>query len=143
MTLKNHIIIALVNSGLLSTTEHDVPAKDAYKAYKFRKAIGKAFNELLEKEKDFPKLAGVEDGKEPTEEQAKRITELRVEMLNDESDLGDIKTMGYESYHILANENRRTTVPIQDGDKVVNRIVDIFQAFQEALEGVLWEAPEE
>lgn len=142
MTLKNHIIIALVNSGLLSTTEHDVPAKDAYKVYKFRKAVGKAYQDLADKERDFPKLAGVEDGKEPTEEQTKRITELRVEMLNDETDLGDIKTMGFDSYHILAGENRKTPVQIPVDGKVVTNYIDIFQAFQEALEGVLWEESE-
>lgn len=142
MKLQNSIIIALGNSGLLSTTEHDVPAKDAYKVYKFRKAVGKAYSDLAEREKDFPKSAGVEEGKEPTDEQLSRIQELHTEMLNDETDLGDIKTMGYESYHILANENRRTPVQIPEGDQVVTRFVDIFRVFQEALEGVLWEENE-
>lgn len=142
MRIKNNLIIALGNSGLLSTTEHDVPAKDAYKVYKFRKAIGKAYNELAEKEKDLPRLAGVEEGKDPTEEQRQRINELRAEMLNDETDLGDIKTMGFESYHILAGENKRTAVQIPFGDKFRTDFVDVFRVFQEELEGVLWEENE-
>lgn len=143
MKVANNLIIALVNSGLLSTTEHDVPAADAYKVYKFRKAVGKAYNELAEKEKDFPKEAGVEDGKEPNEEQTKRITELRIEMLNDEGDLGDIKKMGYESFHALAAENKKTPIQIPVDGKAVTQYIDIFRAFEERLEGVLWEAPKE
>lgn len=143
MKLKNQLIIALGNSGLSNTTEHDVPAADAYKAYKFRKAVIKAYQELAEKEKDFSKDAGVEEGKEPTEEQTKRISELRAEMLKDESEVGDIKKMSFESYHILAKENKAVPVPFQLGDKVVNRNIDVFRAFEEELEGVLWEAPKE
>ncbi|MBR3467080.1 MAG: hypothetical protein IKH15_07685 [Bacteroidales bacterium] len=143
MKLKNQLIIALGNSGLANTTEHDVPAADAYKAYKFRKAVIKAYQELAEKEKDFPKDAGVEEGKKPSEEQNKRISALRAEMLKDESEIGDIKKMSFESYHILSKENKAVPVQFQLGDKVVNRNIDVFRAFEEELEGVLWEAPKE
>lgn len=140
MKAANNLIIALINSGLLGTTEHDVPAKDAYKVYKFRKAVGKAYNELAEKEKDFPKEAGVEEGKEPTEEQNKRISELRLEMLNDESDLGDIKTIPFESFHALAAENKRTPYRGQGEETLY---IDFFRVFEERLEGVLWKEEEE
>ena len=73
MKLKNNEIIALVNAGLLNTTEHDVPAADAYKSYKFRKAVDKAFNAIVEKDRELPKTAGVENGKEPTEEQLRQM----------------------------------------------------------------------
>ena len=118
MKLKNNEIIALVNAGLLNTTEHDVPAADAYKSYKFRKAVEKAFNAIAEKDRELPKTAGVEDGKEPTEEQTKKIVELRVALYNDETELeGNIVPMSWEGFHALANENKRTAVQMPTGEK--------------------------
>ena len=151
MKLKNTTIIALVNNGLLNTTEHDVPAADAYKAYKFRRAVEKAFNAIAEKDKELPAAAGVEKDKEPTGEQAKRIAELRTELYNDESDLGDnIIPMSWESFHVLANENKRVMMQVPTGEtddkgqpRFMPRQVDVFRACEGLLEGVLFKAAEE
>ena len=148
MKLKNNEIIALENAGLLYTTEHDVPAADAYKSYKFRKAVEKAFNAIAEKDRELPKTAGVEDGKEPTEEQTKKIIELRTALYNDETELeGNIVPMSWEGFHALANENRRTAVQMITGEKnedgspkLVTRIVDTFRACEGILDGVLFKA---
>lgn len=150
MKLKNNEIIALVNAGLLNTTEHDVPAADAYKSYKFRKAVEKAFNAIAEKDRELPKTAGVEDGKEPTEEQTKKIVELRVALYNDETELeGNIVPMSWEGFHALANENRRTAVQMTTGEKnedgspkFVTQFVDTFRACEGILDGVLFKAEE-
>lgn len=131
--MKNQLIIVLVNCGLLATTEHSVPAKDAYKVYKFRRECGKAYDELAKRERDFAESAGVEG--EPTPEQAQRIAELRAEMLADESEI-NVTPMPYESFHALANENKETLAP--NGQKI-----DIFRVFEEDLEGILWVAPTE
>lgn len=147
MKLKNNEIIALVNAGLLNTTEHDVPAADAYKSYKFRKAVEKAFNAIAEKDRELPKTAGVEDGKEPTEEQTKKIIELRVALYNDETELeGNIVPMSWEGFHALANENKRTAIQVpaglrEDGStKFITQFVDTFRACEGILEGILFKA---
>lgn len=150
MKLKNNEIIAMVNAGLLNTTEHDVPAADAYKSYKFRKAVEKAFNAIAEKDRDLPKTAGVEDGKEPTEEQTKKIIELRIALYNDETELeGNVVPMSWEGFHALANENKRTAIQIPTGEKnedgspkFATQFVDTFRACEDILDGILFKAEE-
>ena len=158
MKLKNNIIISLMNMGISATTEHDVPVKDAYKAYAFRHAIEKANKDLEDKRKGLVKSAGIEDGQKfdermkelrklkkennlseeeqkefaDMEEKLNKFNELYNELLNDESEIGNIKVMSYESYHALAKENRG-----KDGKP------DIFSILDGELEGVLWEAPKE
>ena len=155
MKLKNNIIISLVNLGISATTEHDVPVKDAYKAYAFRHAIEKAHKDLEDKRQGLVKSAGIEDGQKFDErmkelrkkdnlteeekgelaemtEKLNKFQELYTELLNDESEIGNIKVMAYESYHALAKENRGKE------DKP-----DIFSLLAGELEGVLWEAPKE
>lgn len=155
MKLKNNIIISLVSLGISATTEHDVPVKDAYKAYAFRHAVEKANKDLEDKRQGLVKSAGIEDGQkfdermkelrqkcELTEEEKgelnemegklKKFNELYNELLNDESEIGNIKVMSYESYHALAKENRG-----KEGKP------DIFSLLAGELEGVLWEAPKE
>ena len=158
MKLKNNIIISLVNLGISATTEHDVPVKDAYKAYAFRHAIEKAHKDLEDKRQGLIKSAGIEDGQKfdermkelrklkkennlsedeqkefaEMEEKLNKFNELYNELLSDESEIGNIKVMSYESYHALAKENRG-----KEGKP------DIFSILQGELEGVLWEAPKE
>lgn len=155
MKLKNNIIISLVNLGISATTEHDVPVKDAYKAYAFRHAVEKANKDLEDKRQGLVKSAGIEDGQkfdermkelrkkgELTEEEKgelsemtgklNKFNELYNELLSDESEIGNIKVMSYESYHALAKENRG-----KEGKP------DIFSIMQGELEGILWEAPKE
>ena len=160
MKLKNTTILALINQGLQSTTEHDVPVKDAYKAIRFRAAVDKANKDIGEKRNELVKSAGIEDGQkfdermkelraiqEPTEEQKqelsgmqeklKKFEDLYKELLNDESELEGVKAMPYESYHILAKENKAVKIP---GTEVS---IDLFSVFAGELDGVLWEAPKE
>ena len=65
-------------------------------------------------------------------EKLSKFNDLYTELLNDESEIGDIKVMSYESYHALAKENRG-----KEGKP------DIFSIMQSELEGKLWEAPKE
>ena len=155
MKIKNTVIVSLINLGISETTEHDVPVKDAYKAYAFRHAIEKSHKEFEEKRQGLVKSAGIEDGQKfdermkelrkldkPTEKEKKELAEMQerlnkfqelyTELLNDESEIGDIKVMAYESYHALAKENRG-----KEGKP------DIFSIMQSELEGKLWEAPKE
>ena len=155
MKLKNNIIISLVNLGISATTEHDVPVKDAYKAYAFRHAVEKANKDLEDKRQGLVKSAGIEDGQKfdermkelrkkdnLTEEEKgelaemegklKKFNDLYNELLSDETELEGVKVMAYESYHALAKENRG-----KEGKP------DIFSLLAGELEGVLWEAPKE
>lgn len=155
MKLKNNIIISLVNLGISATTEHDVPVKDAYKAYAFRHAIEKANKDLDDKRQGLVKSAGIEDGQKfdermkelrkkgeltevekgelnEMEGKLKKFNDLYNELLVDETELEGVKVMAYESYHALAKENRG-----KEGKP------DIFSLLAGELEGVLWEAPKE
>lgn len=149
MKLKNSTIIALCNAGILNTTEHEVPVKDAYKAFRFRKSLQKAIGGILEKEKDLHIAAGIDPNnmEAATEEQKKRFEELYAEFLNDEVEI-EAKTMSYESFHALACENKQVKlqVPVitSDGKQVTKTIfADPFRECEDLLEGVLWSAPEE
>lgn len=155
MNLKNSVILSLINMGIAATTEHDVPVKDAYKAYAFRHAVEKAGKDLDDKRAGLVKSAGIEEPEKfdarmkelraitnRTEEQEAELTEmtgklskfneLYKELLEDETELSGVKVMSYESYHALAKENRG-----KEGRP------DIFSIMQGELEGVLWEAPKE
>lgn len=138
-------ILTLINNGVLNTTEHDVPAADAYKASKFRRELKKAFDEIVEKEKALAETAGIDLNKtdEATEEQKNRFAELRAEMLKDEMEL-NVKPMPYESFHALAKENRQVPVQLPGADgKSVTINVDPFRNCEDILEGILWTAPVE
>lgn len=157
MKIKNQLVVALVNAGLLSITAHEVPVKDAYKAIKFKSEIDKANKAIDEKRVGLVEGAGIEDGQKfderlkelralasPSEdeqkeldgavEKLKKFQELYAELMNDETEI-DVKTMPFESFHILAKENRET--------RVGGQTIDIFTVFASELEGILWVAPSE
>lgn len=165
MKLKNKIILALQQQGLQATTEHEVPVKDAYKAFKFRSEIEKKAKEIEDKRPGLVKSAGIEDGekfdkritelraiKEPKEAEKKELDDMTAklkkfndlynEMLEDETELEGVKAMSYESYHALAKENKQTPV-VLPGKEPKTIFVDLFTAFQAELEGILWEAPKD
>jgi len=160
MKVKNYIIKNLVENGLESTTDHEISAAHAYKVFKFRDEVAKAYKEMEDKRTKLVKDAGIEDGqkfderrkelegKERTKEEQKeyddilaklnKFGELYNELLNDESDL-NIKTIPFEEYHALAKENMRT--PVRLGKDPL--YIDFFTVFRSALKGILWEEPKE
>lgn len=155
--MKKQTLIVLANAGIQSITNHTLDAAQAYKVVKFRKSFNAALDAIAEDEKALLKEAGIEDApsfnkeledlrkadrtpeqeekfKEMTEKVA-RYNELHAEMLQEEVTL-DCKAMPYEDWHKLQGEN---------AEKEMNgRKVDLLPAYvEDALEGVLWEAPEE
>lgn len=147
--MKNIDIINLVNGGALAITANDLGAEHAYKVLKFKKAVRKAYDAVLDSEKDILKEAGIEDGiafdKERNELRESgsnaerlaeldkiftRFAELRSKLYNEEAELGDIKTIPFSAFHDLQRENK----------ELDHRPLNYFE---EALEGVLWAAPEE
>lgn len=157
MTLKNHQVLALVNAGVLSSTNHDVAVKDAYKVFKLRKALSKALTALQDSEKTLLEENGIGDptafnekiqelvkstedsAKDELAEMQKQIVAYnsqREELYNDDADLGDIIPISYESWNALQNENK--------AKEVNGNTVDIFSGgVEEILEGIFWTAPSE
>lgn len=152
--MKKQTIIMLANAGVQSITNHTLDASQAYKVVKFRKAFNAALESLSKDEEALRKDAGIEDPQafdkelqelresksdakrlEEMEGILKRFIELRAELLNEEVTL-DCKTMPYDEWHKLQVENSEKEM---NGKKV-----DLLPAYvEDALEGVLWVAPEE
>jgi len=157
--MKNYEILALMNSGLMQTTAYELGPESAYKLYKFKKLVQKAFEKLQEDERDLLKNAGIEDGasfdarrtelakiENPTEEEKKELDEmgeklkkyisLREALYTDDVDISGVKSLSYEDWFKLKKENRAV--------KINDKETDVFSgAIESVLEGVLWTAPEE
>lgn len=146
--MKTIDIITLANAGILSITANDLDAAHAYKVLKFKKAVKKAFESIMESEREILKEAGIEDAvafdKERKEliesgsnhkrleemnKQLSRVLELRSNLYKEDVEL-DCKTIPFEQFHALQQENKDLE------RKPLN-------AFEDLLEGVLWDAPEE
>lgn len=164
--IKNQIIKNLVENGLEQTTDHTLDYKHAYKVYNFRHEVLKASKTIDEKRQELVKAAGIEDAqkfderrkelnakKELTKAEQKELDEMNEkmvkfsdlysELLKDESDL-NVKTIPFEEYHKLANENKQTAVQIPGRDgKPQTIFVDFFMAFRDILKDILWAAPED
>ena len=146
--MKNIDILNLANAGVLEITTNDLDAAQAYKVLKFKKAVRKAFEGIMESEREIIKEAGIEDAvafdKERKElrengsnherlaeldKQFSRFMELRNNLYKEDVEL-DCKVMPYEQFHILQKENK----------DVQGKPLNVFE---DVLEGVLWEEPNE
>ena len=146
--MKKGDIFNLVNNGILDITANELDAAHAYKVVKFKRAIKNAFDGIVEAEKDMLAEVKIDDatafddemealkksGENPEklsemEASLKRLNEMRANVLKEEAELGDVKTMPYEQFHLLQRENAR--LPRRP-----------LNAFEELLEGCLWAAPE-
>ncbi len=146
--MKNYNIINLVGAGALSVTANDLDAAQAYKVIKFKKAVKKALASISEAEKEIIKEAGIEDAQAFDKERAElrasgenperlaeldktyqRFAELRDNLYNEDTEL-DVKVLPFEAFHALQQENKG----------IEGRPLN---AFEEMLEGVLWEPPME
>ena len=148
--MKNADIVTLVNGGIQNITALTLPSSQAYKVYKFKRAIDAAYNAIVDSHKDILKQAGIEDLQEfqkrykelsdikerTSEEQAEldslvkkdeNAGKLVQELYRDTTNL-DVKAMPYEDWHNLQAENKD---------------IKILTHLEHTLEGVLWLAPEE
>lgn len=156
MKLKNSIIKSLVENGLDNTTDHDLSAAHAYKVFKFKDEVAKAYKEIEDKRQKLVKDILGEDfetKRKEAKEGSKEYKELNEkfqkfiglynELMNDETEL-NIKTIPFEEYHLLARENKQTVfhVPGTDG-KSEQRFIDFFSVFRSVLKDVLWVEPTE
>lgn len=158
--MKNHQLISLVNAGILSATVHTLCTADSYKVFKLKKAIRTAFTGIQDMERDLLAECGITDPKafdnrtaelrsiaEPSEAEKSELEgmeaksaqffEQRTQLYNEEAELKDVRTIPYESWKQLQDEN--AAVAQADGRKT-----DIFSGLaEELLEGIFWIAPEE
>ena len=148
--MKNADIVSLVNGGIQNITALTLPSSQAYKVYKFKRAIEAAYNAIVDAQKDILKQAGIEnlqefqkrykelsDIKERTSEEQAELDslvkkdedagKLVQELYRDTTNL-DVKAMPYEDWHNLQAENKD---------------IKILTHLEHTLEGVLWLAPEE
>ena len=160
MKLKNQLIKALSESGLENTTDHELSAAHAYKVFRFRDEVAKAYKDIEEKRIKLVKDTLGEDYEEKrknaTEEEAKaldeklaKFAELYNELMNDETEL-NIKTIPFEEYHALAKENKQTPIQIPTGEKdkdgrpkMRQGYLDFFTVFRKDLKDILWVEPAE
>lgn len=126
--MKNGQIVALCNAGVLQMQALSLDATQAYKVYKFRKAVEKAYNDIIEAQKGLIKEAGIEDGKtftdrlkalrgkkERTDEEAEELEKMNsqdtdlgkliTELYEDDTAI-DCKALPYEAWHALRKENK-------------------------------------
>lgn len=148
--MKNADIVALMNGGIQNITSVTLPASQAYKVYKFKRAIETAYNAIVDSHKGILKQVGIEDLQEfqkrhkelsdikerTSEEQTeldslvkkdKDAGKLVQELYEDATNL-DVKALPYEDWHNLQAENKD---------------VKLLTYLEPMLEGVLWTAPEE
>lgn len=146
-------IINLVNAGVPGITNLTLDGKHAYKVLKFRRALLAVHGQLRDEFSAIFKEAGIEDPQafdkelaelralsSRTPEQEARLAELdktfdrykalEGEMLKEEVKL-DCVPMPYEDFHALQKENEKTCPALTHG------------YIEDALEGVLWTAPED
>lgn len=147
--MKNHNIVSIVNAGILTISANDLEAVLAYRVIKFKKAVKKALDSIMSAENDILKELGIEDvlafNKERSnllesgsnkkrlaelDKKHERFVELQKNLYNEDAKLEDVAPLTFEQFHELQKENRELKF------KPLN-------AFEEILEGVLWEAPNE
>lgn len=143
--MRNSDIIAAVQGGFLLSTANTLPASEAYKHGKLRRALKKAYEALVEAQKEMLKDEGVEDynallreyaEKKSDEAKAKieRIGELLAKSGEDDTPLEGVVPLGWENWHALRAENAAKG---SDGKQDL-----IPNAVEDALLGIGWKEPE-
>lgn len=144
--MKNSDIIAAVQGGFLQSTANTLPASEAYKHGKLRRALKKAYEALAEAQKEMIKDEGVEDynalikeyaEKKSDEAKAKieRIGELLAKSGEDDTPLEGVVPLSWENWHALRAENAAKG---SDGKQDL-----IPNAVEDALLGIGWKEPAE
>ena len=130
MKVKNSLILSLAQTSVLDIDYTRIPAKHAYKVFKFKRELGKAYKELEEQRSqiiknalgdDYDKVAEYESARQSGDSKKtvlnetsykKLIEEMFVkagpmleELYNEEVDL-PLATIPFETYFVLKVENK-------------------------------------
>lgn len=159
--MQKRDIINLVDAGILHVSAHDLGPEHAYKVFQMKRAIENAHKAISDETDALLKDNGIDDdfrqkataiNKKINNREALTIEErewrdsandlqqvvdkLLCEMYKADIKLGELKTIPFETWRELQNENRA---------KVVNdKTVDILGGVAEIiLADIFWRAPEE
>ena len=158
--MKKVDIITLVNCGILSMTAHDLKPAQAYKTFKLKKEVEKAFKDIQEEQKGIREDNGLTDELENkvrgiieklnmrssvTEEEKQEVLahnelQRKVSSLYREANKVDvtldIKPIPYEDWRKLQEENRHKVIGEKEYD-ILGGEAEII------LEAIFWEEPKE
>ena len=158
--MKKLDIITLVNCGILSVTAHDLKPAQAYKAFKLKKEVEKAFKDIQEEQKGIREDNGLTEDMENkvkgiidkmnmrfsvTEDEKQEVLahnelQRKVSSLcreaNKEEVILDIKPIPYEDWRKLQEENRHKAIGEKEFD-ILGGKAEII------LETIFWDAPTE
>lgn len=162
--MRNRDILALQLKGLQNITAHDISPAHAYKVYKLKDQVAKAYKAMMDQSRKNLEEEGIEDfrkEKEKCEEmkarlgglseseraeyddlssRLERFEEVDKALLDEEVTL-DVKVVPFDVWHELQKENRSKT--IYAGNRPVGG-VDILSGEAEGiLENVFWVPPAE
>lgn len=152
----------LYQNGMNDLTTHTLDAAHAYKVVKFKNVLRDICNKINDGEqalykdldineafiKRLNELQGKEKRNQKEKEELdkmlatdKRFGEMRDTMLNEEADLSEAKTMPYEQWKKLQDENKERILSLYDNKGNLKGTKELLMAYEELLEGVLWAAP--
>ena len=158
--MKKVDIITLINCGILSMTAHDLKPAQAYKAFKLKKEVEKAFKDIQEEQKGIREDNGLTDELENkvkgiieklnmrssvTEEEKQEVLaynelQRKVSSLYREANKVEvaleIKPIPYEDWRKLQEENRHKVIGEKEYD-ILGGEAEII------LEAIFWDAPTE
>ena len=174
--MNNAELIALAaQKDILNITTHNVPGEHSYKIVRFRSLFNKALRAYDDAREALVKEAGIEDEKKFNDDldalkaktkktdkdkeflatmqaTANKRDEMLTTLLNEPADLSGVKTMPYDAWKALQDENRATDKHPEmlsgvimvietmgpDGDMKLRR-----EDTEEVLQDILWVPPTE
>ena len=152
----------LYQNGMNDLTAHTLDAAHAYKVVKFKNILRDVCNKINDSDQALYKELGIDEafikrfdelnGKEKLtnkeqEELAtklatdKRLGEMRETMLSEEASLSEAKTMPYEQWKRLQDENKERILYYRDNRGNITGTKELLMVYEEMLEGILWVAP--
>lgn len=148
--MRNADIIGLTEGGIQNIATTTLPAAQAYKVYKFKRAVEKAANAIIEAHKDILKQAGIEDLKE-FQKRYKELTDIKERNAEEQAELDSLTKKDVDAGKLVAELYEDTTeldvkaIPYEDWHNLQaeNKDIKVLTYLEAKLEGLLWIAPEE
>lgn len=148
--MKNADIVALVNGGIQNITSVTLPAAQAYKVYKFKRAIEAAYNAIVDSHKDILKQAGIEDLQE-FQKRYKELSDIKERTESEQAEFESLVKKDENAGKLVAELYEDTTeldvkaIPFEDWHNLQaeNKDIKVLTYLEPQLEGLLWIAPQE
>lgn len=173
--VNNAVLVALSNQkGVDSITVHSIPAEHSYKVVRFKQAFNKLMKAYHESRNAVLREVGIEDEQAFNEkldclekaagtlsaDDALVLADLRAKrakfnvmltsLLNEQVVLEGVKTMPYEAWKSLQDENKTDTVDRLAGEILVIRKITADGSMEMekmdvefVFEDILWKMPDE